>query len=322
MQRRMASIAIGLVATVVWPIGVLAATPSAAHKAPRSIGVSVPPAPVSVSPGQTATIPIRVVNPGSTPIDVRVVGQGVNLLDNGLVQFTGAPDPVWSPHTVFPSQYLTVPAGGYITPTIAVTVPLGERPDLYYIGFVVTPRPTGSGVLVINQVGDFVTIDIPGPRVRKLGGLLTVAGVTIGPIQIGDALAGQVLVRNIGPSAVLFYGENDVTAAPFGNAPDQIRFPTSLLPIGRSRVVAVSGQPVFPIAVVTMSVTLTYPGLTEASTQQLVLTNSTLVISPWVLAVVIALLACLLLWRVYRAVRQQPAPAGRAGRQGTSATRR
>ena len=47
-------------------------------------------------------------------------------------------------------------------------MPTQIGPDLYYIGFLVSPVPTVSGeVVVINQIGAFLTIDVPGPRVGR-----------------------------------------------------------------------------------------------------------------------------------------------------------
>jgi len=63
----------------------------AAHAAPgpqagpRSLAVSVPAEAASLQPGATGTVPIRIVNPGSKPIAVRITGRGIRFGDEGRV---------------------------------------------------------------------------------------------------------------------------------------------------------------------------------------------------------------------------------------------
>jgi hypothetical protein len=292
-----------VVAVVVMSSGALAAS-SPAPSAPRSIAVSVPADPVSLVPGETAQIHIRVLNPGSAPVTVTVKGEGIKLGDNGSTTFTGAPDPQWAGRTDFPPGDLTVAAQHFIDLPITVHMPEHINSDLYYVGFVVTPVPTASGVVVINQIGAFFIINVPGARDRELAADLTVAGFNFGPIHIdslviGDQVIGQLGAHNIGRSSVQFFGENDATSAPFSGTPSQQLLAKSLLPIGRSRSFQVSAQPAFPIDIVTMSVTLTYPNQTESATKQILITKSMLVISPWVIIAVCVLIALLVMWRLY-----------------------
>jgi hypothetical protein len=183
-------------------------------------------------------------------------------------------------------------------------MPAQISPDLYYIGFLVSPVPQVSGqVVVINQIGAFLTIDVAGPRVRALSADLSTVGFNWGPIHIdalviGDHVDGKLTVRNIGRSSALFYGENDVTSAPISGSPSQQRIRRSLLPIGRSRWFAVSAEPAFPIDLVTMTDVVTYPDRIGTGTLQIVRTKTVLVISPWVIALVCALLVLLSGWRL------------------------
>lgn len=297
-------LAIGASICVV-PLGVAAAaTPIPSPSSPRSIAVSVPADPVSLSPGQTAAVAIRVLNPSASPVPVTVTGEGITLGNNGTTAFTGKPDPLWADRTDFPRGAITIPAQHFVDLSIVVHMPDDISPDLYYVGFLVTPVPDASGqVVVINQIGAFLTISVPGPRVRSLSAELTTSGFNWGPIHIdslvvGDHVDGKLTVDNTGASSVLFFGENDVTSAPFSGPPTQQRVSRSLLPIGRSRWFAVTGAPAFPVDVVTLTDVVSYPDRNGTGTLEIVRTRSVLVISPWVFVVLLVLLALVVAWRL------------------------
>jgi hypothetical protein len=279
------------------PVSGMAATRSAKGE-PRYIAVSVPAQPVSLKPGATSQIPIRVLNPGATPVTVRVKGAGIDLADNGKVRYTGATDPIWSHRTEFPLGDLTVPAQGYANVAITVNMPTHIAPDFYYVGFLVTPVETGTGVVQINQIGDFVTINVPGPRERKLSAFLRAPlhGIDLDGVVIGSGVVGNLDVHNIGKAAAQFWGENDVSSWFRGADPIEQRIPISLLPIGRSRSFVVTAGPAFPIDLVTTTVSVLYAGRTETSTKQIVITRRFLVINPWVIGVACALLLLALIW--------------------------
>jgi hypothetical protein len=311
------------------PLGVVAApSPAPSLDAPRSIAVSVPPDPVTLHPGESAAIPIRVVNPGSSPVVVTVKSEEITLGNNGTTSFTGKPDPLWAGRTAFPPGDITISAQRFVDLTVTVHMPTKISPDLYYIGFLVSPVPQVSGeVVVINQIGAFLTIDVPGPRVSALSADLSTIGFNWGPIHIntlviGDRVDGKLTVHNVGPSSVLFFGENDVTSAPISGSPSQQRITRSLLPIRRSRWFAVAAQPAFPIDLVTMKDIVTYPDRSGTGTRQIVRTKTMLVISPWVIVAVCALLALLAGWRLrarHRRRLERRAAARSAGaRRGQS----
>jgi hypothetical protein len=270
-----------------------------------------------------------VLNPGSSPVTVTVRGEGIALGDNGTTAFTGAPDPLWAGRTAFPRGDITIPAQHFVDLSITVHMPAQIGPDLYYIGFLVSPVPQVSGqVVVINQIGAFLTINVPGPRVRALSAILSTTGFNWGPIHIdwlviGDHVDGRLTVHNIGPSSALFYGENDVTSAPIGGSPVQQRISRSLLPSGRSRWFPVTAEPAFPIDLVTMKDVVTYPDRSGTGTLQIVRSKTVLVISPWVLIVVGALLAALVGWRLRarhrRRLERRAAARAAASRRSRSA---
>ncbi len=107
-----------------------------------------------------------------------------------------------------------------------------------------------------------------------------------------------------GRAAVRFWGENDTTSSPGGGIPTQQRYETSLLPIGESRSLTVSGKPAWPVGMVTMTVHLTYPDRTEQATKEIIFTKRVLVVSPWVLVTLSLLLAACVAWLVRRRQRR------------------
>jgi hypothetical protein len=258
-------------------------------------------------------VPVRILDPTSNPVTVTVTGMGLNLGDDGRVSFTGAPDLVWAARADFPSAPLVVPSMGFIDVPVTVHMPTAIAPDLYYLGFVVRPVPTGSEVKVINEVGAFFTINVPGPRARSLAADLTVAGFNLGPIHIagfvlGSQVNGQLDVHNTGQAAVQFWGENDVTSW-VTSTPVQQRITKSLVPIARSRAFAVSATPGLFIDMLTLSVTVSYPPNSDTATSEIVLTKHVLVVSPWVVVVLGGLIVLLIAWRLRARRRHRRARA-------------
>ncbi len=283
-------------------VDALAATVSpVAAKVSRSIAVSVPSVPTEVRPGETSKIRVRVVNPGSPSVTVTVTGRGLEFGDDGKVNVTAAPDPQWAGRIDFPARDITVPAGSFDDVFLTVRMPMHIAPDLYFIGFVVSPVPSALGkVVLINQIGAFVTIDVPGPRDRTLSAQLHVPGFRLGPIQlssvtVGSQTAGEVRVHNVGTAQVQFWGWNE-TRASFGRGAHQQRIDKLLLPTGRARSFAITGKPAWPIDFVAMKVYLIYPDKTETATKQIVLTKRVLVVNPWVLVAIGALTVLAASW--------------------------
>jgi len=275
---------------VVVSVGLLPQTADAAtgSKHPRSLAVSVPSDPVQIAAGQSGTIPIRIVNPGSSPVPVVVSGRAVHLENNGRVKMGNGPDPLWKSYAQFPTGPLTIPADGYTDVNIKLSVPRFLSPDLYFIGFLVSPLPSGGGNLqVVNQIGWFATVDVPGPRLRKLEA--TVAGPGF---VIGGGTHALVDTQNVGRAALSYWGENDVTSWPGGSVPKQTRFDPSLLPVGTSRSFTVTGSPAWLVGVVSMHVSLIYSRRSDSSTTEIQLTKRTLVVSP--IAILLAIAAILI----------------------------
>jgi hypothetical protein len=273
----------------------------------RALAVSVPPDPVPIAAGTTAKTFVRVVNPNAAAVRVVIESRLLSLLDDGKVAVGAGPDARWERRARFPSGQLTIPAQGYLDIPLTVRVPRRLPPDLYFIGFLVTPVPTRSGsIQVINQIGSFVTIDVPGARMRKLTGRFRIPGLII-----GSEASGSLRLANVGKASVRFWGENDTTSSPGGKF-RQIRLDPSLLPVGRSRSITFSSRPAWPIGLVTITAHITYPGRTEAATREMIFHRRVLVISPWVLIglVLLLLLAAVARWCVSR-IRKNPVETSR-----------
>ena len=270
--------------------------------ASRALAVSVPPDPIPAHAGASIKTAARVINPGARAVSVTITSRALSLGNNGKVTIGLAADPRWRKLVHFPSRKLTIPARSYRDIPLRIQVPLRIAPDLYFIGFLVTPHATRSGSLrVINQIGSFITVDVPGPRLRKLRATFDVPSVVF-----GSEVRGSLQIENIGRAAVRFWGENDISTSP-GSATQQQRLEPSLLPTGTSRVISVSGKPAWPVGFVTMKVHLIYPGRTEATTKELTYSKRVLVVNAIVPIVSILFLACAsVLWWVRRRRRREP----------------
>jgi hypothetical protein len=286
-------------------LAVFLASVGAAHAAaaakpvggPRSLAVSVPPDPVAIKPGTSAKTLARISNPTNAPVKVTVVSRALSLGDNGKVAIEPGPDPRWSRLVDFPKGVLTIPAESYVDVPLSVRVPAHLQPNLYFVGFLVTPVVTASGSLqVINQIGSFVTIDVPGPRMRKLTALFDVPSIVL-----GSKVSGMLRVANVGPAAVRFWGENDTTSVPGGSF-EQQRLDPSLLPSQKSRYFSVTAKPAWLVGMVKMTVHVIYPGRTEATTKEMTFSKQVLVVSPVVPAAGTLLLLAIagLFWRSRR----------------------
>jgi hypothetical protein len=310
-RRRFAAVLLVLVSFLASMSSAHAATGGAKPVGgPRSLAVSVPPDPVAVKPGTSAKTLARVSNPTNAPVRVTVESRGLSLGDNGKVAVEAGPDPRWNSLVDFPKGVLTIPAEGYVEIPLTVRVPAHLRPNLYFIGFLVTPVVTASGSLeVINQIGSFVTIDVPGPRMRKLTAIFDVPSIVL-----GSRVNGTLRIANVGPAAVRFWGENDTTSRPGGSFVQQ-RLDPSLLPSQKSRFFSVTAKPAWLVGMVKMQVHVIYPGRTEATTKELTFTKQVFVVSPVVPAGVVGLLlaAAGLFWRMRRRRRRRsslwPMPA-------------
>jgi hypothetical protein len=303
---RLALVAATLATALAVASAAAAGGPAKAVGGARTLAVSVPADPVPARAGGIARTMIRVVNPSDSAVTVVIRSRALALGDDGKVAVGASPDPRWATRVDFPSGALRIPAQGYRDVPLRVHVPR-LSPDLYFVGFLVTPvAAAGGSIKVVNQIGSFVTLDVPGPRLRLLTGHLRLPSFVL-----GSKVNGAVRVTNLGHASVTMWGENDTSSSP-GGASAQDRLGPSLLPVGRSRSIAVSGKPRWPVGIVTVTTRVTYPGRTEQSTRDLVLTRRVIVVSPWVPAALgglVAMIAAAWWWRRRRPSRNRPASA-------------
>ena len=284
--------------------------------AARQIAVSVPSEAARIGPGRTGTVPVRIVNPGSAGVTVRVVGRGVRFGDDGKVTMTDR-DPLWARRVSFPARPIAIAARSYHDVKLRVRMPARIDPDLYFIGFLVTPLSrVKANLTYVNQIGSYVTIDVPGPRTRVLA-----ADLDLPSYAISSRAHATVRVRNEGRAAAVFWGESDATAMPGSPAPAQARIAGSLLPRGRSRSIVVEAKSSFPIALITMHIHIFYPGRNNATTREITLSKRVLLVQPAALwAPPGALLVGLLFLGRRRRKRRRRQTFGRRRRPAPSAT--
>ena len=274
----------------------------------RSLAVGVPADAVPIQPGTSAPVSLRVVNAGRETITVRITAGEAELGDQGRVAILDRPDPTWDGRVAFPRRPITLKPMSYRDVAVVVHMPPQLSPDLYFVGFLVTPIASHSGqVSVVNQIGSFFTINVPGPRVRSLKASLTVDpsilwGIRIPWFVLGSRAHGDLAIANTGPSAVQFWGEIDGWTRSNATIASS-RLDRSLLPIGRKRSYALVSKHVWLIGFTTVRTVIIYPKNDEQTTTQIELVRRVLIISPW-LIVAIVVLILFLAWYLIRRRRR------------------
>ncbi len=279
---------------------VMAAPPQGA----RPLAVSVPPEPTQAPKGATTRIPIRVLNPGTQPVTVTISPRQVLLLNNGQVSMGASADPEWQGRVRFAPDTATINPQQFIDVIITVDVPPTITSDLHFVGFLVSPVATAQGqVTVINQIGSFVTLDVPGPRVALIRVALRVPGFTL-----GRQATGSLEIANVGQSSVRFWGESNTTSWP-GSSSAQQRFDKALVPTGTTQSLTVSARPAWPVGFVTIHGRIIYPSTTESATTEIQFSKRVLVVNPLAIAVIIAVLVLAFLqWWLRRRRRRAAGP--------------
>lgn len=276
-MRRLGALTVLAAVALAAAAGAHAGTHAKAVGGERALAVSVPAEPVATHAGRGVHALVRVVNPNPQAVTVTIQSRRLRLGDDGRVSLGASPDPRWLGVVRFPARELRIPGEGYRDVPLTVRAPKGLQPDLYFIGFVVTPvAGAGGSIRVINQIGSFLTIDVPGPRLRRLAGHLDLPSFVL-----GSRAEGTLRLSNTGRASLSFWGENDTTSSPGGTF-HQARLDPSLLPVGRSRTVVVSGKPRWPVGIVKVTERITYPGRTASETRELVFSRRVVVVSPWV----------------------------------------
>ena len=234
-----------------------------AGAAPRSIGVSVPADPIPAIPGRWVALPLRVTNPGATPVAVHIEQRALELGDNGRISVLTGPDPSWAPQLQVPPGPVDVPAQGYAEVSLNLRVP-NLAPDTYLVGFLVTPMVPQSGIQVVNAIGTYFAVDIPGPRDRRIA-----ASLHAPAFVWGNSAQATVTVSNIGHSSVSFWGE----------AGSQ-RVLKTFLPSAHHRSVTVATSSHFGLGKQTVTVHLFYNGTTDAQVREVTVSGTTWFVAP------------------------------------------
>jgi transposase len=260
----------------------------------RPLGVSVPPEPILAEKGATARIPIRVLNPGDQPVTVTIAPREVLLGNDGHVSISVNADPQWLNRVLIAPDTATIGPRQFLDVVITVDVPPAITSDLHFVGFLVTPVVTAQAqVTVINQIGSFVTLDVPGPRL----GLIR-ATLQIPSFNLGRSATGNITIANVGGSSVRFWGESVTTSSPGGATPKQARIEKTLVPIGSTRSVSVSAKPAWFVGFVTIRGQIIYPPTTDSATTEIRFSKRVLVIDPRAIAMLagVLVLAILAWW--------------------------
>ncbi|MFN8035852.1 MAG: hypothetical protein U0V73_07960 [Acidimicrobiia bacterium] len=273
---------------------------------PRSLAVSVPPDPVTFDQDGHATVHLRVSDPGGSDVPVTFQQRALELGDNGTVHTLTDVDPRWGPHVELPKGEFVIPAQGYQEFDVKVTKPPDLAPDVYLVGFVVTPRPAPSGsVQAINQIGSYFTVDVPGPRDWRIE-----ATLALPTFKLGGEVDGKVVVRNVGRSSLRFWGDVTERFFPFGS-PKQQRIEKLFLPSGKWRSIPVSAAPRWGIGIVTVPARISYPSGTDGSTSvETVVTKKVFVVHPLYL-VALAVIVSAGAFRIVRRRRDRRPPKQR-----------
>jgi hypothetical protein len=294
--RRSARLVNALAIAATFLVGVVPSVGATGAAPARSLAVSVPAEPIQVVKGVTARIPIRVVNPGNQSVTVTISPRLVLLGDNGRVTIGSSAAPDWQGRVRFDPPGATIGSHQYVDVDVAVDVPAAISADLHFVGFLVSPvaEATGGQLTVINQIGSFVTIDVPGPR----SGALT-ATLRFPSISLGRHATGTLLVSNVGQSSVRFWGESDTTSWPAGSSIEQQRFDKSLSPGGVKRTLSVSARPAWLIGFVTIRGQIIYSATVGSETTEIEFSTRVLVVDPRLIVglALVALLAIVGWWR-------------------------
>jgi hypothetical protein len=316
--RLVAALVMFITAVVVAPVG--AATAGGGDQAEPAVpgndlSVGVPPDPVVANPGETVTQLVRVSNRATAELSVEFHQRAMLLGDDGAVTMLDKPDPVWGQRVKLPGGVQTIPAEGHKEYDVEITMPDDAAPDVHLVGFLVTPVVRAPGqVRVINEIGSFLTIDVPGKRDWRLD-----ADLDLPSFVIGSDATGEIDVRNVGRSSLQFWGDITKRISPWG-AVDQDRIdPKLYLPAGKERSVEVSASPKWGIGIVNVPVRVSYPSGTNGTTsKEILLTKRVVVIHPlWLVALAVTVLMLLAYtWRRVRRRRKSRLRSARRGRRG------
>ena len=279
---------------------------AASDSSPIALSVSTPAGALAGEPGGTVTTWIRVGNNGATALPITINPATMELGDNGSSTMNPGVDPRFLNSVTLETTAATVPASDYIEIPVSISIPTSLIPDIYLLGFLVTPAPGAGSVQVINQIGAFITIELPGSRDRRIQAAFDNAPRFV----LSDNPTLTVRVDNVGKSALEFTSETTIDG--FGTAnPGNIRVAPELLPSGTFRDVEITWVAELGIGVFDVQTRLVH-NLTQSETIGVELEHRVVVVSPVALTVMLTILLILaagvaLLVRRQKRIQQRPA---------------
>ena len=209
----------------------LAASAAPARADGTGVTISIPPAPIRASPGDTLRIPLRVSNNDvAQGIHFTITQHALALGDNGQITVLDEADPAFASITLPPDEQ-TLDARSYHDYVFELQVP-PLAPDMYLIGLVVSVRSDATGTVnVQGQLATFATLDVPGERDRRVHVALHLPGV-----HFGSSVTGDAVLSNVGGSSFNVWGEVDSGGA------KPARITSTFLAAGRQRAIAVGAS--------------------------------------------------------------------------------
>ena len=285
---------VGLLAAVVLSSAADAATgPSA------DLFVTSPPDPIPATPGTVAATTLTVGNIGTTPLEVRITNQQVQLLDNGHTRFLEGVDPQFTGRIGITPNALTLAPRSEQKLNISVSMPKTIPPDDYFVGFLVSPVINSSSVAAVNDIGGLVVLNVPGPRSRQL------TAAYVGPswlnLSLSSSASGVVRVKSVGRSTAQFTTTMEISGWPSPKVSYLTR-PLQLLPPGLSQDIPVHASTWLGIGWSSFHTTLVY-NLTDRTTGEVAISRTVVIVNPlWFLVIP----AVLLFWMWRRRRRRQP----------------
>ena len=287
MPRRSTHIILTVVVGALYTVLALPAMAAEPGTTPVALTVSTPADPLPAEPGQVVRTWLRIGNNGTSPLPVTIAPAAVALGDNGATSLSPNVDPRFADRITLSATDATVAADSFTEVQVAISVPATLVPDIYVLGFLITPSVTGGSVQVVNQVGALIAIDLPGSRDRRL----EAAFLDPPRFAFTSHPSLTVRIRNIGRSALEFTGETTIDG--FGTAvPANIRGKPVLLPAGRYRDVEIKWKSKLGAGIYSVHTRLVYHR-TQAETAEQSLTHTVVVLSPSALAVLGGLLVAI-----------------------------
>ncbi len=284
----------------------LSSTALAATGPSSDLFVTSPPDPIPAIPGTVASTSLTVGNIGTTPLDVRITNQQVQLLDNGHTRFLEGPDPEFAGRINIAPAALTLAPRSEQEVSISVNMPKTFPPDDYFLGFLVSPVINSESVAAVNDIGGLVILNVPGPRNRKL--TATYVGPSLLNLSLSSSASGVVRVKSVGRSTAQFTTTMEISGWPTPKV-SYLTKPLQLLPPGLSQDIPVHASSWLGIGWYSFHTTLVY-NLTDRTTGEVAISRTVVIVNPlWFLMIP----AVFLLWMWRRRRRRQPRHQPRHG---------